>query len=96
MITGAVLLGLLAAGMASQAAQMLVQADWLPSQYPAWDSSWLVSEQSVTGQLLYALVSYEATPTPLQIFIHIAAIIVLVGFAATVGGRRGGAEARDA
>ena len=95
-ITGAVLLSLVAAGMASQAAQMLIQADWLPSQYPAWDSSWLVSEQSVTGQLLYALVSYEATPTPLQIFIHISAIILVVGIALTFGGRRASKAMRDA
>ena len=62
-MTGAFFLALVAAAMVSQSVQLLTQADWLPSQYPLWDSSWLVSEQSVTGQLLYALVGYEATPT---------------------------------
>lgn len=76
--TGAVLLVLVAAGMVSQAVQLLIQADWLPSQYPAWDSSWLVEEQSVTGQFLYAMIGYEATPTPLQLYIYAGSIILLV------------------
>jgi high-affinity iron transporter len=84
-ITGGVLFSLVAAGMAAQATQLLIQADWLPSQYPAWDSSWLVAEQSVTGQVLYALVGYEATPTPLQLFIHISAFILIVVLAAIAG-----------
>jgi high-affinity iron transporter len=84
-ITGAILLLLVAAGMASQAAQLLIQADWLPSQYPLWDSSWLLDEQSIAGQLLYALVSYEATPTGLQVGIHIAAIFLLVAVAVIFG-----------
>jgi high-affinity iron transporter len=95
-ITGAVLLILVAAGMASQAAQQLIQADWLPSQYPAWDSSWLLEEQSVTGQLFYALVGYEATPSPLQVFIHIMAIALLVGIVVIVNRQRGGVGTRDA
>jgi high-affinity iron transporter len=95
-ITGAVLLILVAAGMASQAAQQLIQADWLPSQYPAWDSSWLLEEQSVTGQLFYALVGYEATPSPLQVFIHIMAIALLVGIVVIVNRQRSGVGTRDA
>jgi high-affinity iron transporter len=86
-VTGGVLLSLVAAGMAAQATQLLIQADWLPSQYPVWDSSWLVAEQSIFGQVLYALVGYEATPTPLQLFIHIASFILIVAIA-LVAGRR--------
>ena len=87
-ITGGVLLSLVAAGMGSQATTLLIQADWLPSQYPAWDSSWLITEQSVSGQVLYALIGYEATPTPLQLFVHISAFVFIVAMAA-VAGRRG-------
>jgi len=57
---------LIGAGMAGQASLLLIQADWLPSQAPLWNSSDLVAEDSITGQLLYALVGYEATPTPIQ------------------------------
>jgi high-affinity iron transporter len=84
-ITGGVLLSLVAAGMAAQATQLLTQADWLPSQYPLWDSSWLVAEQSVFGQVLYALVGYEATPTPLQLFIHVSSLILIVVIAVVAG-----------
>ena len=95
-ITGAVLLTLVAAGMASQAAQLLIQADWLPSQYPVWDSSWLVAEQTVTGQLLYALIGYEATPAPLQLFIYAAAILLLIFMVAIFGRLRGNTEVSHA
>jgi high-affinity iron transporter len=57
---------LIGAGMAGQSSLLLIQADWLPSQAPLWDSSGWVAENSITGQLLYALVGYEATPTPIQ------------------------------
>jgi high-affinity iron transporter len=83
--TGAVLLVMVAAGMAAQAAQLLIQADWLPSDYPAWDSSWLIEEQSVTGQMLYAMVGYEATPTPLQLYIYAGSVLLLVGIALVMG-----------
>jgi len=82
---GAVLLMLVAAGMASQATLLLIQADWLPAQYPLWDSSWLVSEQSVTGQLLYALLGYEATPTAIQVGAYLGSMLVLVAIALLVG-----------
>ncbi|MGD2113024.1 MAG: FTR1 family protein [Gammaproteobacteria bacterium] len=65
-IASLLLLVLVAAGLVSQAALLLIQADWLPAQLPVWDSSALIAEDSVTGQLLYALVGYEATPTAIQ------------------------------
>jgi high-affinity iron transporter len=84
-VTGGMLLVLVAAGMASQAAQLLIQADWLPSNYPVWDSSWLISEYSVSGQLLYALVGYEATPTMLQLVIYGFSVALLIGTAFVLG-----------
>ena len=72
------LMALVAAGMIAQATQSLIQADWLPSQYPLWDSSWLADEQSVTGQLLYALIGYEATPTALQASFYFGGFILLL------------------
>jgi len=75
------LLVLVAAGLASQAALLLIQADWLPAQLPAWDSSSVIAEDSVTGQLLYALIGYEATPTAIQAGFYFggAALITLIG-----------------
>lgn len=73
-----VVLMLVGAGMASQAALLLIQADWLPAQLPIWDSSGWISEVSVTGQLLYALVGYEATPTAIQVGFHFGGLLLLV------------------
>jgi high-affinity iron transporter len=67
---------LIGAGMAGQASLLLIQADWLPSQAPLWDSSNLVAENSITGQLLYALIGYEATPTPIQAIAYFGGLIL--------------------
>lgn len=72
-----VVLMLVGSGMASQAAQLLIQADWLPSRLPLWDSSGWISETSVTGQLLYALIGYEATPTAIQAGFHFGGLLLL-------------------
>jgi high-affinity iron transporter len=52
--------------MLAQAATLLIQADILPSQAALWDTSGWVREDSLLGQLLYAIAGYEATPTLLQ------------------------------
>jgi len=66
------LLLLLAAGMASQAARFLVQADLLPPLGPQlWDTSALLSDRSVLGQTLHALVGYDAHPAGIQVLFYI-------------------------
>jgi high-affinity iron transporter len=72
-----VLLALFAGNMASQAVLLLTQADWLPYTAELWDSSSLLPEYSVAGQLLYALVGYEATPSLLQLLAYVAAFIMI-------------------
>jgi high-affinity iron transporter len=79
---GLVLLVLFAGGMVSQSIQLLTQADLITSQAPLWDSSFLVDERSIVGQLLYALISYESTPTPVQFICYSGSIVlaaVLIG-----------------
>ncbi|PCJ49181.1 MAG: hypothetical protein COA74_06345 [Gammaproteobacteria bacterium] len=74
-------LALISAGMISESILYLMQADWLDSTQPLWNSSTIVSESSVTGQMLYALLAYEATPTGLQVtayFVTIAVFSVLI------------------
>ena len=51
------------------------QADFLPAQIEIWDSSFLVSESSVTGELLQAAFGYEATPTVTQLTLYVGAIV---------------------
>lgn len=65
------LLIFIAAGMVMQATMLLEQADWIPSGSPIWDSSAILSEQSILGELLYAVFGYEATPSLLQISLYI-------------------------
>lgn len=62
---------LLAAGMASQAARFLIQADVIPSLVtPLWDTSTWVSETSVAGMLLRGLVGYDARPAGMQLIFY--------------------------
>ena len=77
MVTALILLSLVAGGMISQATQLLVQADWLPSTQPVWDFSTVIAETSVVGQLLYALIGYEATPSLIQVIFYTFSLIVI-------------------
>ena len=62
---------LLTAGMASQAASFLVQADLLPPLgYTLWDSSWLLSEQGLVGKILHILVGYVDHPMGIQVLTY--------------------------
>ena len=72
---------LLAAGMASQAARFLVQADVLPSLGPTlWDSSRLLSDHSILGQTLHALVGYDARPAGIQVLFYIVTgVLIAIG-----------------
>lgn len=73
-----IVLSFIAAGMLSQATQLLIQADWLPSQQPLWDSSALISERSLVGQLLYAIFGYEATPSLIQVCVHFSGLLLIL------------------
>lgn len=77
--TAFVILALFSAGMLSHAVQILTQADWLPAQRTLWDTSSLLSETSLMGQLLYAVMGYEATPTANQAAAYVfGALLILV------------------
>jgi high-affinity iron transporter len=72
------LLCLIAGNMGSQAVLLLTQADWLPYTAIAWDSSSALPENSIFGQLLYALIGYEATPSILQVSIYLLGIVLIL------------------
>ena len=68
----------LAAGMASQAARFLIQADVLPSlATPLWDTSALLPQGSIVGVLLHSLVGYEARPAGMQIVFYVAVLFAI-------------------
>ncbi|MBI2381336.1 MAG: FTR1 family protein [Gammaproteobacteria bacterium] len=65
------LLMLLAAGLASQAAALLAQADLLPSLSPqVWDSSAWLPQHSAAGNLLHVLMGYEERPLGIQVLVY--------------------------
>jgi len=69
------LIVLLAAGMAGQAAGLLVQAGVLPGLIePAWDASALLPESSPLGQLLHVLVGYDDRPSAMQLIAFLATL----------------------
>jgi len=89
------LLLLLAAGMASQAAHFLVQADVLPSLAPQlWDTSALLSDRSLLGQTLHALIGYDARPAGIQVvFYVVTGALIAIGMRLWGKPRKGVARA---
>jgi high-affinity iron transporter len=68
----------LAAGMASQAARFLIQADVLPSlATPLWDTSALLPQSSIPGTLLRSLVGYEDRPAGMQIIFFVLVFVAI-------------------
>lgn len=76
------LLAVVAASMCLQAAKLLIQSDFLTADGPVWDTSWLLAENSLPGQLLYALVGYEATPSLVEIAAYAGSLLIICAAAA--------------
>ena len=73
------LLVLLAAGLASSAAGRLVQADALPTLVDSlWDTSWLLTDDSLLGHTLHILVGYTAQPSGIQMLFYAGTIAALL------------------
>jgi high-affinity iron transporter len=69
---------LLAAGMASQGAAFLMQANLLPSLGNGlWDTSSILSETSMVGLLLHVLIGYSAQPAGIQVVFYLATLFII-------------------
>ena len=79
-VTGVLVL-LLAAGMAGQAAHFLIQAGLLPPlAEPLWDTSAVLPNPSPLGEFLHALMGYEARPAGMQaLFFGVVLSVVYAG-----------------
>jgi high-affinity iron transporter len=65
--------------MASHAAGFLVQAGLVPALVePLWDSSGLLRESSLVGQVLGALIGYDDQPSAMQV-IFFAVTLAAIG-----------------
>jgi len=70
--TTTVLIALLAAGMAAQAAAFLERANWLTAMDTiVWDSGWLLSDSSLVGRALHTLIGYTDQPTLMQLTVYL-------------------------
>ncbi|MDH5610992.1 MAG: FTR1 family protein [Gammaproteobacteria bacterium] len=84
-VTGWMIL-LLAAGLAASAAGFLEQAGLLPALKPVlWDSNWLLSEQSLAGQLAHTLIGYQARPSGIALAAWLLTFSTILLLMKTVG-----------
>jgi high-affinity iron transporter len=93
----AVLVLFLAAGMASQAARFLIQADILPSlAAPVWDTSAVLPDSSIVGTLLKGLVGYDARPAGMQLIFYVLVLVAIGAGMMWIGKRAEPAARRPA
>ena len=70
---------LLAAGMASQMARFLIQADMIPALLtPLWNTSAVIPEKSIPGLLLHSLIGYDASPAGMQLVFYVATLLIII------------------
>jgi len=71
------LIVLLSAGMASQGVAWLVMIDALPAWgQPIWNSSSIISEHGIIGQLLHALMGYDDRPSGMQALTFVSVLLL--------------------
>jgi high-affinity iron transporter len=73
-----VLLVLLCGGLSMQIAQQLMQIGVLDSSASLWDASSIVNDHSWLGELLYALIGYESSPSVIQVIFYWLAVSPLL------------------
>jgi len=72
------LVALLAAGMAAQAIAFLEQANVLTAyDQTVWDTSWILSDESLFGRALHTLIGYVDQPTGMQLIVYAATLAVI-------------------
>lgn len=68
----------IAAGLASQAARFLLQADLVPTLgYPLWNTSEAVPQASALGVVLHDFVGYDAEPAGVQLLFYLVVLVTL-------------------
>ena len=72
------LIALLAAGMAAQSVHFLDNAGVVVAlDKTVWDTSWLLSENSILGRMLHALIGYTEQPTQMQLLVYILTLVAM-------------------
>ena len=74
------LITLLAAGLAAQATALVQQGGYLDVlSATVWDSSWLLTDDSLAGRLVHTLVGYTARPSGAQVAAYVATAAIIIG-----------------
>ncbi len=73
------LVTLLAAGLAAQAAGFLQQGDVIEGlDRTMWNSSAILSQDSLLGRMLHTLIGYTDRPSELQLLVYVATILAIL------------------
>jgi high-affinity iron transporter len=82
---------LLASGLAAQAAGFLNQIGLLPALgNGVWNTSDILSQTSMVGQLLHILVGYIARPSGIQVVFYVGTLLTMLVLMRAYGSNRGG------
>lgn len=82
---------LLASGLAAQAAGFLNQIGLLPALgNGVWNTSDILSQTSMVGQLLHILVGYIARPSGIQVVFYVGTLLSMLVLMRAYGSNRGG------
>jgi high-affinity iron transporter len=77
--TLSVLISLLAAGLAAQAVTFLQNAGYLMEWTdPLWDTSWILSQDSMVGRVLHTLIGYFDQPDGMELAAYLAALLAML------------------
>lgn len=80
---------LLAAGLAAQAAGFLNQAGVVPALGNSiWDTSGILSQHGILGQLLHILIGYTARPSGIQLVFYVVTLVGIITLMKVVPARQ--------
>jgi high-affinity iron transporter len=87
------LLMVFAAGLLADTVQNLQELGWLRVlDVPMWHTGQLLSQDSAFGDVLHSFFGYSDSPTPLQLIVYVAYLVIVVaaflGLRAAVRGRK--------
>jgi high-affinity iron transporter len=83
-----IMLALLAAGLSSQLANYLNSIDIIEKfSSTMWNSSWLLSNESILGKILHGLIGYNSNPTQLQVIFYVSTLFLML-FLIKIGNKK--------
>lgn len=72
-----ILLILIASGLAAEAAGILTSAGLIELYADQlWDTSWIISDSSITGKLLNIIIGYDSRPNGMQLIFYFSTITI--------------------